>query len=125
MIDNVANGVASATSGTWVPAPLVGAGLALGAVRADDALGSAGRRGSNEAAYAAAHGLHVILPTLTVRAARGRVTRISNGGCCNTRSGSKISATGEEGSDCGNVDASARIRLENHRPSVSRTNRAE
>lgn len=86
MIDDVANGIASATAGTGIPTPLVDARLALRAIRTDDAFGSASRWCPDESTYAAAHRLRVIRPALAVRAARGRIARVSDNGRCNTRS---------------------------------------
>jgi len=84
VIDDVANGVASATSRARVATSLIVARLVLRAIRTDHALGSAGWWCSDKSAYATAYHLIVILPTLTVRTAGRWVTGISNGGHYNT-----------------------------------------
>lgn len=84
MINDIANCVASATSGTNVPTLLIGTRFVLRAIWIYYTFGPASRRCSDESAYATAYGLHVILSALTVWTAWRRITWIANGGCYNT-----------------------------------------
>lgn len=65
-----------------VGALLVAAGAIASAVGADEALGSAGRRGSSESGDARANRLAVGRATVTVRSAGGRVARVGDDGIC-------------------------------------------
>jgi len=80
VIDDVANGIAPTTSRARIATSLIVTRLVLRTIRTDHAFGPAGWWCSDKSVYATAYRLIVILPTLTVRTAGGRVTGISNSG---------------------------------------------
>lgn len=81
MINDVANCVASATTRARVPTLLIGARFVSRTVRANHTLGSASRRCSIKSIYTTTYGLHIILPTLTIRAARRWIAWIFDNRC--------------------------------------------